>query len=200
MTRPVITPTWSLIYAPRKESSTYGCCRGRTFRQRPRSQPGIAMCGPRQGYPACFLLLGEILKTPGFAARLFEALRPASGRRGLGGGDDLAYFYLICFALGIAFSVLSFFFGGHLLAFAISYSFGRGAPTERLHGSDASRTHSHRLAFMNPPTVAAFLAWFGGAGFLLTRFSAIWVVTGFGLAAFAGLVGASIIFLFMTRC
>jgi len=51
----------------------------------------------------------------------------------------------------------------------------------------------------NPPTMAAFLAWFGGTGYLLTRFSAIWVGFGLMLSAVAGLVGGGIIFLFLSK-
>jgi hypothetical protein len=52
---------------------------------------------------------------------------------------------------------------------------------------------------LNPPTIAAFLAWFGGAGYLLTRFSAMWVGAGLLLSVVSGLVGGGIIFLFVSR-
>jgi hypothetical protein len=52
---------------------------------------------------------------------------------------------------------------------------------------------------LNPPVVAAFLAWFGGAGYLLTRFSAVWVGLGLTLSVASGLVGGGIIFLFLTK-
>jgi hypothetical protein len=51
----------------------------------------------------------------------------------------------------------------------------------------------------NPPSIAAFLAWFGGTGYLLTRFSAFWVGTALFLAVLAGLVGGAIIFFFLTK-
>lgn len=47
--------------------------------------------------------------------------------------------------------------------------------------------------------MAAFLAWFGGTGYLLTRFSAIWVGFGLMLSVLAGVVGGGIIFLFLSR-
>jgi len=52
---------------------------------------------------------------------------------------------------------------------------------------------------LNPPSIAAFLAWFGGAGYLLTRFSAMWVGMALFLSVLAGLVGGSIIFLFLAK-
>ncbi len=51
----------------------------------------------------------------------------------------------------------------------------------------------------NPPSLAAFLAWFGGAGYLLTRFSSLWVGLGLLLAVVSGVVGGGIIFLFLSR-
>ena len=48
-------------------------------------------------------------------------------------------------------------------------------------------------------TVTAFLAWFGGAGYLLTRYSSVVVALGLGLATVSGLLGATIVFLFLTR-
>ncbi len=51
----------------------------------------------------------------------------------------------------------------------------------------------------NPPTLAAFLAWFGGTGYLLTRFSSLWVGAGLLVSVLGGLVGGGIIFLFLSR-
>ena len=51
----------------------------------------------------------------------------------------------------------------------------------------------------NPPSIAAFLAWFGGTGYLLTRFSALWVGLALTLSVISGLVGGAIIFLFLSR-
>jgi membrane protein implicated in regulation of membrane protease activity len=48
-------------------------------------------------------------------------------------------------------------------------------------------------------TFTAFLAWFGGTGFLLTRFSTVWFWAGLAAAVGAGLLGGYIIFVFMTK-
>jgi hypothetical protein len=104
-----------------------------------------------------------------------------------------ADFYLICFALGFAFSVMSFAFGGHHWHLPFHVHLGSGVHHSPTHGDN------HAASFFNPLTIAAFLAWFGGTGYLLTRFSTLWIVTGFGLSIFAGLVGASIIFWFMNK-
>jgi membrane protein implicated in regulation of membrane protease activity len=47
--------------------------------------------------------------------------------------------------------------------------------------------------------VTAFLAWFGGTGYLLMRFSGVWFVTGLSLAVCSGVVGGAIVFLFLSR-
>lgn len=74
---------------------------------------------------------------------------------------------------------------------------GHGSAT-----SDSSATnqfvHSTVSPF-NPPTIAAFLAWFGGTGYLLTRFSTLWVGLELGLSMVAGTIGGGIIFLFLSR-
>jgi hypothetical protein len=48
-------------------------------------------------------------------------------------------------------------------------------------------------------TLTAFLAWFGGTGYLLTRFSTVWVGLGLVFSIASGLVGGGIIFLFLSR-
>lgn len=59
--------------------------------------------------------------------------------------------------------------------------------------------HDANVSPFNFVTLTAFLAWFGGTGYLLTRYSGVWV--GFGLLASiaSGLVGGGIVFLFLSR-
>jgi membrane protein implicated in regulation of membrane protease activity len=112
--------------------------------------------------------------------------------------------YLICFAVGFAFSFLSFFLGGvhwHL-------PFHWQSPFEAPHvhvgpgvhtgGQMHAPNRAHVSAF-NPMTLAAFLAWFGGTGYLLTRFSTVRFVGGLLLSVAAGILAAAFIFLFLTR-
>ncbi len=133
-----------------------------------------------------------------------------------------ADFYLICFALGFCFSFISFVFGSsrmgrlHLPHFhghaGGAYLPPAGTPG---HGpvtaghapvaSDGSAAtgsgHGQRggVSPFNFVTLTAFLAWFGGTGYLLTRYSSIWI--GFGLLASitGGLVGGSIVFVFLSK-
>ena len=48
-------------------------------------------------------------------------------------------------------------------------------------------------------TIAAFLAWFGGAGYLATSFYGVWFLTALGVATVAGLFGGSIVFWFVSK-
>ena len=136
-----------------------------------------------------------------------------------------ADFYLICFAIGFCFSFFSFVFGGartgrlhlpHLHGNAGGHLPSAGTPgahapvaggqvpvahgpasTHAQGASHAARSNS--VSPFNPPSLAAFLAWFGGTGYLLTRFSSVWVGLGLLLSVVSGLVGGGIIFLFLSR-
>ena len=48
-------------------------------------------------------------------------------------------------------------------------------------------------------TAAAFLAWFGGAGYLATKFYGVWFVTSLALAIVSGAIGAGIVFWFLSK-
>ncbi len=100
-----------------------------------------------------------------------------------------ANFYLLCFSLGFAFSLISFLAGG--LHWHLPHSFGT-------HGhSGAHPSAGHAGAFFNPVTLAAFLAWFGGVGYLLTRFSALGLMLALGVSILGGLFGGGVIYLFL---
>jgi hypothetical protein len=134
-----------------------------------------------------------------------------------------ADFYLICFAVGFCLSFFSFVFGGartgrlHLPHFHghaggghVDATHGTGpsahssvAPRNAAAGAGTAPNHAHvqdtGVSPFNFVTLTAFLAWFGGTGYLLTRYSGVWV--GFGLLASiaSGLVGGGIVFLFLSR-
>jgi len=106
-----------------------------------------------------------------------------------------AIFYLVCFLIGVTLSVLSFVGGSlHL-------------PHVHVHLPHAHLPHSgvHVAAphvdipFFNFATITAFLAWFGGSGYLLTRYSALTVTLIMFIAVIVGLIGAAFIFLFVVK-
>lgn len=127
-----------------------------------------------------------------------------------------ADFYLICFAGGFFFSLLSFLAGGmrwhlHLPHFSHVHvatpHVAAGQTASAVHapansasvGAGATHGQTAHISPFNFITATAFLAWFGGTGYLLTRFSGVWFVTGLGLAVGSGLVGGIIVFLFLSR-
>jgi len=120
-----------------------------------------------------------------------------------------ADFYLICFAVGFLLSAISFIAGGlrwhlHLPHFPHGGGHVAAGHAPAAHGSAGNGTapqtgHHAPVSPFNFVTLTAFLAWFGGTGFLLTRFSSIWFALGMVIALGAGLFGAAIVFLFLTR-
>ena len=139
-----------------------------------------------------------------------------------------ANFYLVCFAVGFAFSVVSFLGGGtrwrfhlpHLPHGAGHVPIGGhvpvGAPGAGGHAAGAHATvgagHASGVARgpvrattdlsispFNFVTFTAFLAWFGGTGYLLTRYSSVWFVMGLAIALISGLAGGGIVFLFLNK-
>src|SRR5207245_4962944 len=113
-----------------------------------------------------------------------------------------SYFYLLCFAVGFVFSLLSFLMGSfhlpHLPHGTAGGHVGHGGVAHHGGGGKASFGGVHASRF-NLFTLAAFLAWFGGTGYLLTRFSTIWFFMGLVWSVIAGLVGAGLVFLFMSK-
>ncbi|HZQ92223.1 MAG TPA: hypothetical protein VFA60_10560 [Terriglobales bacterium] len=123
---------------------------------------------------------------------------------------NFASFYLVCFIVGFALVMLSFLLGAmqfhlHLPAGWRLPHFGNGhAHVGGVH-AHATGVHAHgahaetEVPFLNFSTIVAFLAWFGGAGYLLTHYGHVQVVFGFIAAVLGGLVGASIIFWFLVK-
>ena len=112
---------------------------------------------------------------------------------------DWELFYLVCFVVGFAFTALSFLSGtlhfhfhipGQVHTPTLGHGSGAHGPG---HGSGA------HFPFFNPMTLAAFLTWFGGAGYLLVHLRHIWVFAGLAIASFSGLVGASLVFWFVAK-
>ena len=99
--------------------------------------------------------------------------------------------YLLCFAVGSLWSVVTLLLGGLHLG---HFHFGHG----QAHGHVA---HSHAKGpldgILNPSCAAVFLAWFGGVGYLLTRHAGLGFWINLGLAIAIGLAGAWILALFL---
>lgn len=106
-----------------------------------------------------------------------------------------ADFYLICFVLGFFLSVLSLLGSLHVHIPHFHFDFGG----HHAHLPHAGAGHVSEAAHVNIGTVAAFLAWFGGTGYVLARFSGFWFVVALGAAVAAGFAGAAIVFYFLAK-
>jgi len=129
-------------------------------------------------------------------------------------------FFLICFVVGFAWSIVSLLLGGlhlHLPKLGIhglhtgAHAGGHISGVHIGHGHSGAAVKAGSMSkspgpsnandgalglvsgLLNPSAVAIFLAWFGGAGYLLTRhaFLAFWLIMTLSLVA--GLAGASVI-------
>ena len=95
--------------------------------------------------------------------------------------------YLIAFLVGFLLSAVSFLAGALHLPHVHFHGHGHGIGA-KLGG------RSFNLA-----TAAAFLAWFGGTGYLIERYSDIWVYLGLLVAIISGLAGAALVFWFLLK-
>jgi len=117
-----------------------------------------------------------------------------------------AIFYLVCFVVGVTLSVLSFVGGSFHLPHVhvhvphaplphVGVAHG-GAHAGGGQGGGGPEAH---MPVFNFATITAFLAWFGGTGYLLTRYSTLVVSVIMLVAVMMGLVGAAIIFWFVAK-
>ena len=100
-------------------------------------------------------------------------------------GFDWNALYLTCFVAGLVLSALSVLTGTMHLHF--------GHIRLGHHGS-----HGHHVSAMNAFTVTGFLCWFGGAGYLLHRYSPFVAPLVLLFATLCGLAGAGLLLWFLT--
>jgi hypothetical protein len=106
-------------------------------------------------------------------------------------------FYLFCFLFGFFFSLASLVSGHlHLHEGGHGHSHGAHGHGDGHHADTADRAG---ISPLNVGTIAAFLAWFGGTGYLATHFYRVWFLSALGISVLAGLVGASIVFWFVSK-
>jgi len=115
-----------------------------------------------------------------------------------------ADFYLVCFVVGFFLSVLILLAGGARLHIPHVHLHlpGLHAHAGVAHGPAAGAKLGLRGAQISPfnmISLTAFLAWFGGTGFLLARHSTMWFFTALLVSILSGTGGAAIIYLFLAR-
>jgi membrane protein implicated in regulation of membrane protease activity len=130
-------------------------------------------------------------------------------------------FYLLCFLVGFSLSVLSFlagavhlhlpfkmhlpFHGGHFGAHAgggpigghASGHLGGAAHGGGPAGKGASQNSRGHLTWFNATTIMAFLAWFGGVGYILSTHSNLALLASLTISLFAGFAASYVVFRFM---
>jgi membrane protein implicated in regulation of membrane protease activity len=102
-------------------------------------------------------------------------------------------FYLICFVVGFAYTAFSFLSGTLHFHLHMPHHFHGG------HGAGHGGARSSSFGIFNPMTIAVFLAWFGGTGYLLVHLRHIWVFAGLAFSTLSGTVGAGIVFVFAAK-
>jgi membrane protein implicated in regulation of membrane protease activity len=110
-------------------------------------------------------------------------------------------FYLVCFVGGFCLSVLA------LAGGVFHWPFGHGAHGFHLgshgadfgHGPAPAGGHVSAVSPFNFATLMAFLAWFGGMGYLLTGRGHLGELLVLGAALLAGLAGSAVVFVFLTK-
>ena len=94
-------------------------------------------------------------------------------------------FFLACFTFGFVFSLVGFLAGSAHLHFHIGHG--------HVHSGSGGASK------FNFGTIAAFLTWFGGAGYIMSSWGRIGLALILTVAVAIGLVGAVIIFLFVAK-
>src|SRR5271154_1820255 len=132
-------------------------------------------------------------------------------------------FYLLCFLLGFSLSLLSFLAGavhihlpfkmhfpfhggghgagghGHVVGGHAAAGHGAGGHASGASARGGSRGSGGQIAWFNPTTAMAFLAWFGGVGYILSAHSHLMALVALGFATLAGLLAGFVVFRFMVR-
>ena len=118
--------------------------------------------------------------------------------------------FLVCFIVGFVLALLSVLSGllelhlpgnlGHV--FHVNPHVPAHVPHGHVHAGGPHAGTAHGTGDISPinfPTIMAFLAWFGGTGYLLTSVYGFWYLTALGLATIAGLIGGTIVFWFFVK-
>jgi hypothetical protein len=109
-----------------------------------------------------------------------------------------ADFYLICFLVGFLMSFLSFLTGSAHLHIPHLHV---NVHVPHIHVPHVHVPHvgGDQVPLLNLGTVAAFLTWFGGTGWVLVHTASLWTFFALGISIVGGLIGAAIVFLFLAK-
>jgi hypothetical protein len=111
-------------------------------------------------------------------------------------------FYLICFTLGLSLTVLSAlgaFTHLHIGHVHLHLHPGHGAGQTHVHVSGGHAAGKASVSPVNGFTLAAFLCWFGGCGYLLARSHDFGMGVVLSLATVTGIAGGALLFWFLVK-
>jgi len=95
--------------------------------------------------------------------------------------------YLVCFIVGVAFSL------GSVIGGRAPLHLPRGWWPHGGIGHVSGTGHAAHGSLINPLTVTAFLTWFGGTGYLLTQYTRLWGGITLALTLLSGVAGATVL-------
>jgi hypothetical protein len=106
----------------------------------------------------------------------------------------LSDFYLLCFLVGFGLSAVALLAGSaHLHLPGLHMHHGIHVPHAHSGGMHTE------LSFFNFATVAVFLAWFGGTGYLLQHYYSVALVVTLGVAVVSGIGASAVVFWFLAK-
>jgi membrane protein implicated in regulation of membrane protease activity len=103
--------------------------------------------------------------------------------------------YLFCFLVGTALSVLSFMAGALHVHLPLKLHMHVHLP----HPQGASHGGGPHISWFNATTVLAFLAWFGGVGYLMSKYSHVETLLVAGIATAAGMMAGWVVLRFLVK-
>jgi len=106
-------------------------------------------------------------------------------------------FYLVCFLVGFGLSALALVAGSvHLHLPGLHLHYGIHVPHAAQSGAGP---RGSELSWFNFGSIAAFLAWFGGTGYLLQHIYGVWFALALVVALLSGMGAASVVFWFLAK-
>lgn len=112
-------------------------------------------------------------------------------------------FYLVCFIVGFVMTLISFLgSAGHINLPGVHFHGGHlhlGGHAGNISHGGGARFGKAGISPFNFSSITAFLAWFGGTGYLLARHATLWAFGALLFATLSGLAGGAAVFWFLSR-
>jgi hypothetical protein len=108
-------------------------------------------------------------------------------------------FFLICFGVGLLSTLVSFVAGALHLHLPTKFHMGHHGHigAHGAHGASAHSVNLSHVSAFNLPTVMAFLAWFGGMGYMMSHSFGAGLVISLVIALLGGTFGGVIVYKFL---